>query len=217
MQDKAARRYECVLHSYASLEYVLDGVIGTTVWAYPDNITIFAESFENQVRDIRLVCQGLQDHHIRVSPSKCKFFADRLPLLGHVIDDQEIYTDPEKIRGIQDWHTPTSKNELKTFIGIVIYQAQFLPHLATASAPLSELVSPNQFEWRPLHEEAFQQVKPLANNFTTLRPIDYQSHHPIYLFTDASKGGAGAWTGQAPSPGKIAYSLKFRVRVSEVT
>jgi len=135
------------------MEYVLDGLIGKTVWAYQDEITIFSNPFEKHVRNIRQVCQRLQDHHIRASPSKCNFFDDRLPLLGHVIDDQGIHADPEKIREIQEWHTPKSKHELKTFIGVVIYLAQFLPHLATASTPLSDLLSQNEFEWRPLHQE----------------------------------------------------------------
>jgi len=184
------------------MEYVHDGLIRKTVWAYLDDITIFSDSFENDVRNIRQICQRLQDHHLTASPSKCNFFTDRLPLLGHVIDDQGIDADPEKIRGIQDWHTPKSKNELQTFIGVVIYLAQFVPHLATASAPRSDLLSQNEFERRPLYEEAFQQVKQLAKSITTLCSIDYQPPHPIYLLTDASKVGAGAWIGQGPSPEK---------------
>jgi len=97
------------------MEYVLDKLMGKTVWTYLDDIIIFSDSFENHVRDIRQVCQRLQDHHIRASASKCNFFADRLPLLGDVMDDQGILADPEKIRGIQDWHTPKSKNELQKF------------------------------------------------------------------------------------------------------
>ena len=195
------------------MEFVLDGLIGKTVWAYLDDITIFSDTKENHIRDIRQVCQRLQDHNIRASPSKCKFFADRLPLLGHVIDNQGIHADPEIIRGIQDWHTPKSKNELETFIGVVIYHAQFLPHITTLSAPLSDLLSQNEFEWRPLHEEAFEKIRTLTKSITTFRPIDYQSPHPIYLFTDASKVGAGAWIGQGPSPGKahpaVFHSRKF--------
>ena len=42
--------------------------------------------------------------------------------------------------------TPKSKKELQTFIGVVRYDAQFLPHLATLSAPLSDLLSQNEFE-----------------------------------------------------------------------
>ena len=104
-----------------------------------------------------------------------------LPLLGPVIDDQGIHADREKIRGIQDWPTPKWKNELQTFIGVVIYHAQFLAHLATANALQADRLSQNKFQWRPLHEEVFQQVKHLAKNINTLRPIDYPSGHPIYL------------------------------------
>ena len=171
----------------------------------------FSNTKEDHIRDIRQVCQRLQDHNITASPSKCKFFIDRLPLLGHIIDNRGIHAHPEKIRGIQDWHTPKSKNELQTFIGVVIYHAQFLPHLATLSAPLSDLLSQNEFDWRPLHEEAFQQIRTLTKSITTLRPIDYQSPHSIYLFTDTSKVGAGAWIGQGPSPEK-AHPAAFHSR-----
>ena len=128
------------------MEFVLDGLIGKTVWAYLDDITIFSDTKADHIRDIRQVCQRLQDHKIRASPAKCKFFADRLPLLGHVIDNQGIHADSQKIRGIQDWHTHKSKNELQTFIGVVIYHAQFLPHLATQRAPLLDLLSQSEFE-----------------------------------------------------------------------
>ena len=107
-------------------KFVLDGLISKTVLAYLDDITIFSETKEDHIRDICQVCQRLQDHNIRASPSKCKFFTDKLPLLGHVIDDQGIHADPEKMQGIQDWHTPKSKNESHTFIGVVIYHAEFL-------------------------------------------------------------------------------------------
>jgi len=62
-----------------------------------------------------------------------------------------------------------------------------------------DLLSQNEFEWRPLYEEACQQVKHLAKNITTVRPINYQSRHPIYLFTDTSKVRADGWIGQGAS------------------
>ena len=84
-------------------------------------------------------------------------------------------------------------------------------HLATANTPISDLVSQNEFEWRFLHEEGFQQVKDSGKYITTLRPIDYQSRQPIYLFTDACKVEAGAWIGQRPSPEK-AHPAAFHSR-----
>ena len=39
------------------MEYVLDGLIGKTVLAYRDDITIFKDTFENHIRNIRQVCR----------------------------------------------------------------------------------------------------------------------------------------------------------------
>ena len=79
------------------IKHVLDGLIGKNVWAYHDDITIFSDTQEDHIRDVREVCQRLQQHKIRASPKKCNFFAKNLALLGHVIDDQGIHADPEKI------------------------------------------------------------------------------------------------------------------------
>lgn len=73
------------------------------------------------------------------------FFTNRLPSLGHVIDDQGVQADPEKIRGIQEWYTPKLQNELQTFICVVICHAQFLQHPATARARLLDRLSQNEF------------------------------------------------------------------------
>ena len=84
------------------MEFVLNGLIGKRVWGYLDNITIFSDTKGDHIRDIRQVCKRLRDHNIRALPAKCKFFADSLPLLGHVIDDHGVHADPEKIQEIQD-------------------------------------------------------------------------------------------------------------------
>jgi len=52
------------------MEYVLYGLIGITVWAYLNDITIFSDSFEKDIRVIPQVCQRLQEYHITASPSK---------------------------------------------------------------------------------------------------------------------------------------------------
>src|SRR5688572_3830005 len=59
--------------------------------------------------------------------------------LGHIIDDQVIHPTPEKIRTIMEWIRPENKKELERFNGIVNYVSQFLPHIATITAPLTEL------------------------------------------------------------------------------
>jgi hypothetical protein len=85
----------------------------------------------------------IYDHHIT---QKCNFFAKRLNLLGYYIDEKGVHTDPEMIQGIQDWLTRKSKIELQCLNGVIIYHAQYLPHLATVMTPLTDLISENGFE-----------------------------------------------------------------------
>ena len=38
------------------IEHVLDALIGKNVWAYLDDITIFSDTQEDHIRDVREVC-----------------------------------------------------------------------------------------------------------------------------------------------------------------
>jgi hypothetical protein len=59
-------------------------------------------------------------------------------------------------------------------------------------ATLTDLVSDDAFEWRPVHEEVLAQIKRLGNKTAVLRPISYTSQAPIFLFIDVFKVGVGA-------------------------
>jgi hypothetical protein len=66
--------------------------------------------------------------------------------LEHYINEKEVYTDPEKIQGIQDWPIPKSRKELQRLNAAIIYHVQYLPDLATIMAPLTDLISEDGFE-----------------------------------------------------------------------
>jgi hypothetical protein len=108
------------------------------------------------------------------------------------MNEKGVHIDPEKITDIQDWPTPKSRKELQYLNGVIISNAQYLPHLVTIMAPLTQLVSEDRVEWRPIHEEAIAQIKRLASETPVLRPISHTPGQSIFLFTDTSKVGAGA-------------------------
>ena len=116
-----------------------------------------------------------------------------------MIDDEGIHPAPEKIRTIMDWTRPNSQKELQRFNGMVNYISQFLPHAATITAPLTELTGDAEWLWTDLQETAFQAVKRAAEEHRVLMPIDYNNPDMVWLFTDASPTGTGAWIGQGPT------------------
>ena len=97
---------------------------------------------------------------------------------------------------------------------MVNYLSAYAPQLATVASLLTKLCgSTQEWHWHHLEEESFQQVKDIISAEAMLTPRNYDSDQPIFLITDASAKGIGAWIGQGPSPYDIRpaafYSRKF--------
>jgi len=68
-----------------------------------------------------------------------------MDVLGHIIDDQGLRASPEKIARMEAWTTPKNKKQLQEFLGVVNYVSQFIPHLASITAPLTSLTGTEEF------------------------------------------------------------------------
>lgn len=94
---------------------------------------------------------------------------------------------------------PLNYHNIQRFLGLVQYLAHFMPNLAVFTGPLSSITCHGQsFEWRPLHQKCFDEIKALACKMPILRPIDPCNPDPIWVITDASTSGVGAVYGQGP-------------------
>jgi len=82
---------------------------------------------------------------------------------------------------------------------MVNYISQFIPHIATITAPLTAMTGNAEWLWTDLHEAAFEVVKRAADKRKVLRPIDYNKSDMICLLTDGSPTGTGAGIGQGPT------------------
>ena len=181
------------------MEALFHDELGKFIWIYIDDIFIFSNTFEDHIKHVKLACSKLQQYEFYANPRKSIFFANKLDILGHMIDDQGIHPAPEKIRSIMDWTRPNNQKELQRFNGMVNYITQFMPHAASITAPLTELTGDAEWLWTDLQEAAFLAVKRAADKHKVLRPIDYNKRDMIWLFTDASPTGTGAWIGQGPT------------------
>jgi len=104
----------------------------------------------------------------------------------------------KKVRSIMDWTRPKNQKVLEHFNGIVNNILQFLSHAATITGPLTELTANTEWLWSDLHDAAFEALKRAAEKHQVLRLIDYRIPDMVWLFTDASPTGTGAWVGQGP-------------------
>jgi len=160
------------------------------------------------------VLKKLRDNQFYADQKKSQFLPEELSILGHVITRRGIQPIPGRVKKILDWRIPSNIKELKSFLGIINYCSQFATHLATVSSPLTAMAgSITNWDWTHTHQKSFELIKQTLSADPAVRLLDYESTEPIFLVTDASLIGTGAWVGQGPSVSEIRpavfHSRKF--------
>ena len=180
------------------MTHIFRDTIGRSNHPYLDDnfITTFTDA-DRHDHDIRRTLDIYREQKLHLSIDKCDFFSSRMDCLGHIIDDQGIHADMDKMRKIRDWPEPVSYHDIQRFLGLVNYVAQFLPEVVNFTGPLSGCTRNGRpFEWTPLLDKCFQSIKVLACKAPILKPIDPDLNEPIWVICDASSSGIGAVYGQ---------------------
>jgi len=182
-----------------TIEDSFDDELGKNICVYIHDIFLFSDDFEVNVKKVTHACSKLQNAGYYANPKKSVSFATKLDILGHMIDNDSIHPAPEKIWTMIDGTRPESQKELQQFKGIVNHISHLILPMATITAPLTELSGNAEYLSTDLQEAAFKAGKPAADKPQVRRPIDYNKPDIIWLFTDASPTGTGAWIGQGPT------------------
>ncbi|XP_041482248.1 uncharacterized protein LOC121429309 [Lytechinus variegatus] len=157
---------------------------------YIDDILIYSSSWEEHLEDVRRVLSRLRESHLTARPSKCHAACSSVEFLGHIVGQGEVKPTPEKIKQVLSSSRPTTKREVRSFLGLVGYYRKFIPNMATIATPLSDLTKKNsatKVKWEEAHEHAFQTLKSRLSHFP-VPDIDSE----FVVRTDASDVGIGA-------------------------
>src|SRR6187455_1030284 len=88
------------------------------VMVFIDNILIYSKNDSDHEEHLRLVLQKLRDNQLYAKFSKCEFWLDEVPFLGHIISNGGISVDPVKVREIVGWKIPSLVKKARSFLGI---------------------------------------------------------------------------------------------------
>lgn len=116
---------------------------------YIDSVVIFSQTMEEHLDHLEESLEKLSKYNINVKVSKYHFAQPEIKLLGHVIDENGVYVDPEKIGKLLNIPSTTMKIELQSFLRVEGCYCRFINNLADMSAPLHAATSvTHDFKWK---------------------------------------------------------------------
>lgn len=81
---------------------------------YLDDLIIFSETYEQHLERLDLVLTRLHECKLKLAPEKCHFLQRKVKFLGHIVSEEGVQTDPDKIEKVKNWPTPTNSDELRS-------------------------------------------------------------------------------------------------------
>jgi hypothetical protein len=60
----------------------------------------------------------LREHQLHSKLIKCSFYQNQIHYLGHIIYEEGIEVDPEKIEAIKGWTTPKNVTKVRSSMGL---------------------------------------------------------------------------------------------------
>ncbi|KAJ8481084.1 hypothetical protein ONZ51_g6252 [Trametes cubensis] len=155
--------------------------IGSICHVYLDDIVIWSQTIEEHRRNVETISSAT------TSP--------------RVVSRRT----PRKVEKILDWPVPRSAADVRAFLGLVRYVANFLPKLTDYTLVLTPLTGKDADlafpAWSPEHQKAFASIKQLVCSRECLTVIDLEAFptYRIFVSCDASDLRTGAMLSFGPS------------------
>ena len=161
--------------------------------AFIDDVIIFSDSFHEHLDHLKQVLLSFRKANVTAKPSKTLLGFRELEFLAHKVGNGAVHPTEEKIDAINRIVPPTTKKQVRSFIGTMNFYRRFIPHFSEIALPLTDLTTKdksNKVKWLQDHQIAFDKLKQCITHYPVLRSPNFDK--VFYLQTDASDRGIEA-------------------------
>ena len=147
---------------------------------YLDDLIVFSQMEEEHLHKLCVVFDWLREYNLKLKPSKCSLFKEKINYLAHQVSKQGIWPSDMNLKAIAKCALPRTYTEIRAFLGLIGHYRQFIKGFVRIAQPLNEHLAgegaSRKSEQVSLSEEAleaFQALKQACMNSPVLAFADY--------------------------------------------
>ena len=160
--------------------------------SYIDDVLIHTSSWSSHLKVLGEVLGRLSDSGLTAKPSKCMVGFHTIDFVGHKIGSDLISPEDQNVDKVRNAPRPTTKKEVRSFVGLVTYYSNHIKNFAELTTPFTDLTKkskPNKVVWNENLEQNFHKLKQLITSEPCLKLPDFGKM--FVLQVDASDIGVG--------------------------
>lgn len=175
---------------------------------YQDDLIVLGRNLTEHNKNLIEVLERLRKVNLKLNPSKCDFLKKELLYLGHIVSENGVLPDPEKIEVVKNYPVPQNSGDVKRFVALANYYRKFIPNFAEIAYNLNVLCRKNKtFIWNDDCQKSFEALKKCMITPPVLQYPDFSSTNQFIVQTDASGYAIGAILSNADSR-PVAYASR---------
>lgn len=176
-------------HYQKRANWALSPFIGSFVKDFIDDFCVYSTRAEH-CEKLEMVLSRYDECGGQLNPKKCSFAQPRVKLLGHMLSENGIEADPDKVKAIILLPSPKDAKQLATFVYKVKYMARFIPLVSQVLYPLQQVAKHDPLVWNEECEVLFQNVKEILGGLPAMQAPDW--NQVFYVNPSVGEDAIGA-------------------------
>lgn len=179
---------------------VLKEYINKICLVYLDDIIIYSTSLQEHLDSLRKIFTRLSEANLKVQLDKSEFLKRETEFLGHVVTQEGIKPNPQKIICVQNFPIPKNAKQIKQFLGLTGYYRRFIRDYSRIAKPITKYLKKDA-KLDINDPEYLNSIETLKRLLTTEPILKYPDLSKTFIITtDASNYALGAILSQDDHP-----------------